>query len=91
VRARTEVLECCSGKLVSGDSATVALFFLERYSNPSMCVKELTQVAALTVWLTGEINPYVNGLEIMEFPNDGKPRRLDATELDQLIEWSRSG
>lgn len=90
VRERTEVREYSTGKLVSGDSATVALFFLERYSDPSMCLKELTQVAALTVWLTGEFNPFVNGLEIMEFPDDGKPRRLDVAELDQLIEWSRS-
>jgi 20S proteasome alpha/beta subunit len=91
VRERTEVRECCAGKLVSGDSATVALFFLERYSNPSMCLKELTRVAALTVWLTGEINPlYVNGLEIMEFPDGGNPRRLDGAELDQLTEWARN-
>lgn len=88
VRERTEILEHRTGKLVSGEAATVALLLLERYSNPSMPIADLRRIAALTVWLTGEINPfYVNGLEIVEFPYGQSPRRLPAEEIGDLLVW----
>jgi len=88
VDAGTVVTEPLAGKVVSG-FATLALLFLERYVPPNSSLNDLKPLAALTVWLTGEIASFfVNGLEMMEFPHNENPRRLGPKEIKGLLEWS---
>jgi len=86
VRTRTEVSEV-QDKIISGDGSNSGVLVLERYYRDSMGFPDVKRIAALAVWFTGKLNPYVGGLEMIEFPFDGKPRPLDDQEIEELQKW----
>ena len=78
--------EHTSDKIIQGDCATGAVLIVEHYADLKNCsLAKLKEVAAYTVWLTGQINPrYVSGLEMIEFPFRKKARRLAMDECADL-------
>lgn len=85
-RTRTEVAEI-KDKIVSGDGTNSGVFILERYYHPSLSVANATRIAALAVWFTGKLNPYVGGLEVVRFADGQKPYRLTDGEIAKLLSW----
>lgn len=75
-----------SDKIIQGDCATSAVLIVEHYADLKHCsLEKLKEVAAYTVWLTGQLNPrYVSGLEMIEFPDGGLPQVLTADECTDL-------
>jgi hypothetical protein len=75
-----------SGKVISGEASSLAILFLERYADlPSCSMLQLKRLAALTVWLTAQLkSSYVGGLEMVAFPNSGRPEMIKPAELEQL-------
>lgn len=86
MRTRAEVVEV-KDKIISGDGSNSGVFILERYYDPTMPLREAKRIAALTVWFTGKLNPYVGGLEMIEFPYDRTPHVLDEGEIKKLTKW----
>jgi hypothetical protein len=74
------------GKVIQGDCATLAVLFAEHYVElKALSLDALKKIAAFTVWLSERLNPtYVSGLEMIEFPQGGKPRVLTPDELAGL-------
>jgi hypothetical protein len=82
----TSLTEHTSDKIIQGDCTTSAVLIVEHYADLKHCsLAKLKEIAALTVWLTGQLNPrYVSGLEMVEFPDGKLPRVLTANECGDL-------
>lgn len=73
------------GKVITGRAPSLALLFVEKFLVPAEhTIEELKPIAAYTVWLTGQLNRIVEGLEMIVFP-DGKPaKKIQKPELQEL-------
>jgi hypothetical protein len=82
----TSLTEHTSDKIIQGDCSTSAVLIVEHYAGLKRCsLAKLKEIAALTVWLTGQLNPrYVSGLEMIEFQDGNRPRVLTVDECADL-------
>jgi hypothetical protein len=84
-------LKALSGKLVSGDIVSPAVFFTERYYDQKYPVRKLLRLAAHTILIAATFNKSIGGLELLfREKSRGQPVfwKLGAPELEQFEDFS---
>lgn len=83
--AGTSMTEHTCDKIIQGDCATTAVLFVERYADFKLCsISKLKEIAALVVWMSGQISSYISGLEMVEFKDGELPHLLTTDECTYL-------
>jgi hypothetical protein len=81
----TPLIQMVDDKLYGGDESNSAIFFGERYHDPSKTVDDLKTLAAHIILEGHKLSPSaIDGLELLESRDGHEPRLLEAWELAVL-------